>query len=176
MINLRFPGQYYDQESGLHYNWNRYYSPRMGRYISSDPIGIEGGLNTYTYALSNPVKYTDPLGLEVQVCCRPAQIAGGGINHCWIQTDTISAGMGANPNIPPGQQYEGYGMPVQITDHSKDTPTQCAPQKNVDEQCVNSKLQIGKPIGRFLPPFNQCQSFAYGTVNSCRTGPQLPSQ
>lgn len=54
-INLRFPGQYYDQESGLFYNWNRYYSPRLGRYISSNPIGIEGGGNTYGYVGGNVV-------------------------------------------------------------------------------------------------------------------------
>ena len=77
--------------------------------------------------------------------------------------------MGADPNVRPGDEYEGYGMPVQVTDHSKDTPTYCKPQTNVDEQCVNDKLEIGKPLGRFLPPFNQCQSFAYGTVNKCRT-------
>jgi hypothetical protein len=93
-----------------------------------------------------------------------------------VQTGTISSGMGADPNSPPGQQYEGVGMPVQITNHANDTPTQCMPQKNVNEQCVNNKLQIGKPIGLFLPPFNQCQSFAYGIVNSCRTGPQQPAQ
>ena len=59
-MNLRFPGQYYDAESGLHYNWNRYYSPAIGRYISSDPIGVDGGLNTYNYADASPVMYADP--------------------------------------------------------------------------------------------------------------------
>lgn len=63
-VNLRMPGQYYDAESGLFYNWNRYYSPAIGRYISSDPIGQEGGLNTFLYAESSPVMFVDPEGLQ----------------------------------------------------------------------------------------------------------------
>lgn len=62
-INHRFPGQYYDAESGLHYNLHRYYDPASGRYTSSDPIGLAGGLNTYSYAGANPLKYTDRRGL-----------------------------------------------------------------------------------------------------------------
>ena len=62
-FNLRFPGQYYDAETGLHYNYFRYYDPATGRFITSDPIGLEGGLNSYLYANANPLFYTDPLGL-----------------------------------------------------------------------------------------------------------------
>lgn len=60
---LRFPGQYYDLETGLHYNYYRDYNPRTGRYIQSDPIGLAGGMNTYGYVGGNPVSYYDIFGL-----------------------------------------------------------------------------------------------------------------
>ena len=63
VMRLRFPGQYYDTETNLFYNWNRYYDPTIGRYITSDPIGLQDGLNTYIYVDGNPVMYIDPLGL-----------------------------------------------------------------------------------------------------------------
>jgi len=62
-LNLRFPGQYYDQETKLHYNYFRYYDPSIGRYITSDPIGLRGGLNTFGYIGGNPGRWVDPLGL-----------------------------------------------------------------------------------------------------------------
>jgi len=65
-VNLRMPGQFYDAESSLFYNWNRYYNPATGRYISSDPIGLEGGINTFLYAAASPVMYIDPIGLVVE--------------------------------------------------------------------------------------------------------------
>ncbi len=62
--NLRFPGQYFDAESGLHYNYYRDYDPHTGRYLEPDPIGMAGGINPYAYALVNPVAYVDPFGLS----------------------------------------------------------------------------------------------------------------
>ena len=62
-LNLRFPGQYEDQESGTHYNYYRDYNPETGRYITSDPIGLQGGINTYAYVASDPLSNIDPLGL-----------------------------------------------------------------------------------------------------------------
>ncbi|VAW78256.1 Rhs family protein, partial [hydrothermal vent metagenome] len=73
--NLRFPGQYYDQETGLHYNYFRYYDPSTGRYITSDPLGVLGlidvfgsdllpqDINLYNYTGNNPVNFIDPVGL-----------------------------------------------------------------------------------------------------------------
>jgi RHS repeat-associated protein len=64
VYNLRFPGQYYDAETGLNYNYERDYDPQTGRYIESDPIGLAGGsYSTYTYAGGNPISNVDPLGL-----------------------------------------------------------------------------------------------------------------
>jgi RHS repeat-associated protein len=57
---LRLPGQYFDPETGLHYNDRRYYDPDTGRYTSRDPIGFEGGINLYAYAGAAPNRYTDP--------------------------------------------------------------------------------------------------------------------
>lgn len=68
--NLGFPGQYYDEESGLYYNWHRYYDPLLGRYLRADPLGLDAGLNFYVYVGNNPLGYVDWDGLAARAAGR----------------------------------------------------------------------------------------------------------
>ena len=64
--NLRLPGQEFDFDTGFYHNGFRDYMPAWGRYLESDPIGLAGGLNTYSYVAANPARSTDPSGLSPQ--------------------------------------------------------------------------------------------------------------
>jgi RHS repeat-associated protein len=86
---LRFPGQYADKETNLHYNYFRDYDPGLGRYVQSDPIGLDGGLNLYVYVDSDPIGDVDPEGL--QRAGRQRQPSGAGkagsqrrLAPCWL--------------------------------------------------------------------------------------------
>ena len=72
---LRFQGQYFDTELGLHYNRYRYYESKSGRFINKDPIGIEGGLNVYSYCPA-PTQWVDPLGLTHRYVPAPSNLPG----------------------------------------------------------------------------------------------------
>ncbi len=61
---FRFPGQYFDNETGLHYNHFRFYDPKIGRYLRADPIGLDGGINLFSYVKNDPTNRIDQFGLS----------------------------------------------------------------------------------------------------------------
>lgn len=87
-FDLRYPGQVWDEETGLSYNLHRYYDAGTGRYVQADPIGLEGGWNRFGYAGGNPASYTDPTGqFAVVIPFIPAIVTGTDI--------AVGAGLGA---------------------------------------------------------------------------------
>ncbi|CDH34801.1 RHS repeat-associated core domain-containing protein [Xenorhabdus bovienii] len=105
--NLRFAGQYEDEESGLYYNRFRYYNPETAQYISPDPIGLLGGFNPYSY-VHNPTNFIDPLGLEIVYRnLRPDEKIENGLSAKNPGRDMSPAGHvrnGSNPSFK-GSQY-----------------------------------------------------------------------
>ena len=131
---LRFPGQYYDDESGLHYNYFRDYDPTTGRYIQSDPIGLAGGLNTYAYAGGNPLTRIDPTG-EAFFAIPFFAGAGGGSASTAVGGEFLGLGLlGAW-----GAYNEGAGdMP---SDVPSSQPEQCEDDDRCEELGKRAKGQ-----------------------------------
>lgn len=107
---------------------------------------------------------------SVELCHRKAEIARGLVDHYWLKTDTKEAGMGSevlNEGGQIGDQFEApYSTKVYIVDHSGQTPLSCKVLTEVDEDCVNEKLDIGKYLGRFTL-INNCQTFTRRIIEKC---------
>jgi len=162
-----FAGGIYDIDTGLVHFGARDYDAEIGRWTAKDPILFAGGdSNLYGYVLGDAVNFVDSFGLNVSKCCRPANIVKGMVEHCWLKTDTIEAGMGATRGGVPGENYDYPFSKVEVTDHSNDNPTSCEHIPDVNEECVNRELIIGKQLGRFHL-MNHCQSFTNEVISKC---------
>ncbi|MDO8704977.1 MAG: RHS repeat-associated core domain-containing protein [Sulfuricaulis sp.] len=191
-VNLRFAGQYYDRESQLHYNNARYFDPRTCRYISSDPIGLRGGMNTYTYGLNNPLRYIDPFGLEtlgigieppiasaiVNGVLNPAEDPGHTFLYLMNDKDQITNVLSVGPSSPIGAlnknsflngtlgAVSNWSITGQVSTYEWDiTPKQYA-------QCQKTLNQMKKNPGNYSPT-NQCTSAAISAAKQC--GVNVPS-
>ena len=106
-FNLRLPGQYFDKETNLHYNYFRDYDPAIGRYIQSDPIGLRAGVNTYAYVKGNPLVYADPYGLWTwptpsDVINYWGEVGGAAGDFYRNWNDLTNAGQTMVQNLGPG--------------------------------------------------------------------------
>jgi RHS repeat-associated protein len=163
--------------SGLSLSATRPFDGATGRWLGKDPIREAGGVNIYGYAGANPINSIDPLGLDVSICHRPADLPFpmNQADHYWIKTDKQEAGMGGECPTPGQQCSDAPYSSTHTISHagqSKAPNSTCEKQQNVDEACVDSKIAPGQPTGTWNTA-NQCQSFTYSTINSCRYGPQI---
>ncbi len=133
-VKLRFPGQVFDGENNGHYNFNRHYMPNIGRYLESDPIGLNAGVNIYAYALNNPMSNIDPYGLQVGIG------SGGGFGGLG------GAGISQGGRSAGGGSYSGSGRSGSLDDADRGRPdrsrgNECALYYILD--CKGTVIYVG---------------------------------
>jgi RHS repeat-associated protein len=170
--NLRFPGQYFDEETGLHYNDRRYYDPQTGRYITRDPLGFGGGSNLYAYAAHSPTNLTDPTG-EILPClainylrCMATCMLMSAAEDYFLECGNINWGDNAKdcaidcllsmlpiPN-PCGKFGKwlglGIGAATGVNSFPGETLVHVRPQGAADDAAVAGQSEL-KPIGELQP-------------------------
>jgi RHS repeat-associated protein len=154
-VNLRFPGQYHDAESGLHYNHFRDYDPQTGRYVESDPVGLDGGINTHAYAGGHPLTRIDPLGLY-EMCHRNVQGPIPG-RHCYMRYDDGSTTSYGPDGVGPDPDKDQKG-------------TVCTePQEPEKDDCIKEAMQQCEGENYSFTKFNCCHC-AEEAMKECNAG------
>jgi len=164
---LRFPGQQLDAATSLFYNYYRDYDSSLGRYLQSDPIGLDGGLNTYAYVGNNPVAYVDPFGLDSGVIIwEPVGWGESSFGHASAYINGKSYSFGPNGmDIRSLDEYlgknafrEGYGFPLNLSSQQEQQFGSCLSGSQGGYSWFNNSCT--DPIERCL------NGMGYGVGNS----------
>lgn len=163
-----FAGGIYDRDTGFVRFGARDYDALAGRWTSKDPIAFKGGINLYGYVGNDPVNLSDPSGLIVSLC--KGTPATPGLNllpfpHVWLKTDSKEAGLAGDS---PWETYVGEHQSIAMIMYPDHT---CEEIPYIDEACVDARLNIGEPLGWWVPPFNDCSTFAQDVLDDCYSPP-----
>ena len=162
--NLRFQGQYYDEESELHYNRHRYFDPHTGRYIHQDPIGLLGGKNAYSYC-KNPTSYTDALGLSAAKES-PDRTKNAQERKQNPATDNKGASSSSGNNAPNEEKHNTHSVSStgQVKANQASAPKGAAAENNSTVQCEKNYWieyqfvdSAGKPVKGLAYHFEDCE-------------------
>lgn len=165
-VNLRLPGQYFDVETGLHYNYFRDYNPSTGRYIQSDPIGLEGGLNTYLYANANPIRYTDPTGQNPATGATWGGNIGTGIGASLVGPVGAAIGRAVGAGVGAGI---GYGI-AKMCEDEDDLEKRCEEQLDRDMEMCDAIARAERRGNRRRGAAARCRSTAMERYGNCLAG------
>jgi len=153
VFNLRFPGQYEDRETGLLDNNLRSYAPEFGRYLEGDPQGLSAGVNLYAYAFSNPLRFADPFGLDVNVCYYSDAAAGFGHVGFGLPGEGGTSGF-----YPTGNPFSSPGE-VRVDQQQQKQCTNVPARPNQDDCMRNCRLRKQANPGQYRLTSRQCTDF-----------------
>jgi RHS repeat-associated protein len=185
-LDLRFPGQLFDGESGLHDNFYRTYDPTVGRYLEADPLGQAGGLNLFAYVESDPINNVDPEGLQAvpMGVALPSAAAAAAVAPLPIPfpipipnipapPPLVWVGVAGGAGYWVGTQIEPYVSPIiwpyieKLADECGDTPD-CEAQYATETQTCNAIARRGGPGARRRAAL--CHESAVRRYGACRAG------
>ena len=166
--NLRYPGQYADAETGLHYNWERYYDSLIDRYTTKDRIGLNGGVNLYAYAYGNPLRWGDPMGLYTEIVVwQPVGHTSSSFGHVSSNVNGVNyswgpGGWDKNPSAASYAQINqkfrsGVGTVLKLTPEQEKRLVECYAKKRKDYGAVSNNCG---------DPHKDCLKEAMGDVLS----------